>query len=339
MEQNITIHDIAKRLGISSSTVSRALNNHSRISDRTKKRVHELAEELGYRPNAAATALRMKRTKCIGLIIPKITRHFFADAINGVEKYAKSKGYSVIITQSNEKEEQEQECIQTLLHAGVDGIIASIALIKNNYQHYHKIIEKEVPLVFFDRVCDEIETNKVVVDDFGGGFTAAEHLISQGCKKIAHIAGPQHLNLYINRTQGFLKALRKHNIEPFKGEILENYLTKEEGDQAAKLLLDQDQRPDAIFASNDTVCLSLLEYAQKHKIAIPEELSIIGFSNEPYAKLISPSLSTIEQKGDAVGYKATELLIENIENQSSKPQTIVLPIKLIARDSTARKKK
>ncbi|QZT36750.1 LacI family transcriptional regulator [Halosquirtibacter xylanolyticus] len=339
MEQNITIHDIAKKLGISSSTVSRALNNNSRISDKTKAKVLELANELGYKPNAAATALRMKRTKTIGLIIPKINRHFFSDAINGVEKYAKSKGYNVIITQSNESEAQEKECIQTLLHAGVDGIIASIALVKNDYQHYYKIIDREVPLVFFDRICDEIESNKVVVDDFKGGFLAAEHLISQGCKQIAHIAGPQHLNLYINRTQGFFKALRKHNMEPFASEILENYLTREEGEEAAKILLGGKKRPDAIFASNDTVCLSLIEYAKQHNIAIPDELAIIGFSNEPYAKLISPSLSTIEQRGYDVGYKATELLITNIDNQTNTHETIVLPIKLIERESSAKKKK
>ncbi|QZE14646.1 LacI family transcriptional regulator [Halosquirtibacter laminarini] len=334
MEQNITIHDIAKKLGISSSTVSRALNNNSRISDKTKKRVLELAEELGYKPNAAATALRMKRTKTIGLIIPKINRHFFADAINGVEKYATTHGYNVIITQSNENEEQEKSCIETLLHAGVDGIIASIALVKNDYQHYRKIIKREIPLVFFDRICDEIESNKVIVDDFKGGFLAAEHLISQGCKKIAHIAGPQHLNLYINRTQGFLKALRKHNMEPYEGGMLENYLTIEEGKEAAIKLLDTPNRPDGIFASNDTVCLSLIEHAEKKGISIPNDLAIIGFSNEPYAKLISPSLSTIEQRGYDVGFKATELLIRNIEYPSNNLETIVLPINLIIRKSS-----
>lgn len=334
-ENNITIHDIAKALNISGSTVSRALNNNTRISEKTKKAVRDKAKELGYQPNALASNLRTSCTNTIGVIIPRISRYFFSSAITGIEEFAREKGFNVIICQSNDLEARESDCVQTLFASRVDGVISSVALKTNNYEHYKTFTNRNIPLVFFDRVCDELETSKVVVDDFKGGFIAAEHLISKGCKRIAHISGPQHLNIYINRLQGYLKALRKHDITVDQNLILESPLTREDGLRCAKELLESSNPPDAIFAGNDTTALSIILYAKEKGIRIPEDLAIMGFSNEPFSEYLSPSLTTVEQSGFDVGIKATELLIDIITNKSGNTQeTIVLPVKLIEREST-----
>ena len=336
-ESNITIHDIAKALSISGSTVSRALNDNSRISEKTKNAVRDMAKKLGYQPNALASNLRTNCTKTIGVIIPRISRYFFSSAITGIEELAREKGYSVIICQSNDLEEREADCVQTLFASRVDGVISSIALNTDNYDHYKTFTNRNIPLVFFDRVCDELETSKVVVDDFKGGFIAAEHLISKGCKRIAHISGPQHLNIYINRLQGYLKAMRKHNITIDKEHILESPLTREDGMACAKKLLESSNPPDAIFAANDTTALSIILYAKEKGIRIPEDLAIVGFSNEPFSEYLSPSLTTIEQSGFDVGVKATELLLDIINNKTGNTQeTIVLPVNLIERESSNR---
>jgi len=339
-ESNITIHDIAKALGISGSTVSRALNNNSRISEKTKKAVRDMAKELGYQPNAIASNLRTSCTKTIGVIIPRISRYFFSSAIAGIEELARKIGYNVIICQSNDELERESDCVQTLFASRVDGVISSIAINSENYEHYKTFTNRNIPLVFFDRVCDELETGKVVVDDFKGGFLAAEHLISKGCKRIAHIGGPQHLNIYINRLQGYLKALRKHDIEVEDDLIIYSNLTREHGRICAKKLLATPNRPDAIFAANDTTALSIILYAKEKGIRIPEDLAVVGFSNEPFSEFLSPSLTTVEQSGFDVGMKATELLLDTIQNKTgNRQETIVLPVKLIERESSDKKNK
>ena len=334
-ESNITIHDIAKALEISGSTVSRALNNNSRISEKTKKAVHDMAKTLGYQPNALASNLRTSCTNTIGVIIPRISRYFFSSAITGIEEFAREKGFNVIICQSNDHKERESDCVQTLFASRVDGVISSIALNTDNYDHYKTFTNRNIPLVFFDRVCDELETCKVVVDDFKGGFLAAEHLISKGCKRIAHISGPQHLNLYINRLQGYLKAMRKHNIQIYEDQIIESQLNREDGLACAKKLLESSNPPDAIFAANDTTALSIILYAKEKGIKIPQELAVVGFSNEPFSEYLSPSLTTIEQSGFDVGLKATELLLDIIQNKTgNRQETIVLPVRLIERESS-----
>ncbi|WP_321516649.1 LacI family DNA-binding transcriptional regulator [Marinifilum fragile] len=337
-ENNVTIHDIAKALNISGSTVSRALNDNARISEKTKKAVKDMAKQLGYQPNALASNLRTSCTNTIGVIIPRISRYFFSSAITGIEELAREKGYNVIICQSNDLEERESDCVQTLFASRVDGVISSVALKAENYDHYKTFTNRNIPLVFFDRVVDELETSKVVVDDFKGGFIAAEHLISKGCKRIAHISGPQHLNIYINRLQGFLKAMRKHHIDINEELIIEGPLTKEDGLRCAKTLLESDNPPDAIFAGNDTTALSIILYAKEKGIKIPEQLAVVGFSNEPFSEFLSPSLTTVEQSGFDVGTKATELLLDIIQNKTgNKQETIVLPVNLIERESSNRK--
>lgn len=296
-----------------------------------------MAKKLGYQPNALASNLRTSCTNTIGVIIPRISRYFFSSAISGIEELARTKGYNVIICQSNDLEERESACVQTLFASRVDGVIASIAINTENYEHYKTFTNRNIPLVFFDRVCDELETSQVVVDDFKGGFLAAEHLISKGCKKIAHISGPQHLNIYINRLQGYLKALRKHGIQIDENLISESLLTREDGKACAKKLLDSPHRPDAIFAANDTTALSIILYAKEIGIRVPEDLAVVGFSNEPFSEFVSPSITTIEQSGFDVGTKATELLTNIIANKSQNHQeTIVLPVKLIERESSNR---
>lgn len=339
MDNTITIYDIAKALNISSSTVSRALNNHPRISEATKKRVQEYAQQNGYEPNVVASNLRTKKTNTIGVIVPRISRHFFSSAISGIEEFAKANGYRTLISQSYDDFEHELECTQTLLSSRVDGVIASLAMETTNVDHYKKLVSKNIPLVFFDRVSDEIETNKVIVDDFNGGFKATEHLIQQGCTRIAHFAGSQNHNIYINRLQGYMKALRKHNMPVEEELIIYSDITRESGTRIANEILSMDNRPDGIFSANDTAALSTMLVAKEMGINIPLELSIVGFSNEPYSELLEVPLSTIDQSGVEVGQKSAELLINQINQGSDEeamPQTVMLPVKLLERKSSDR---
>lgn len=333
---NITIHDIAKALNISASTVSRALNDNSRISEKTKKAVKKMAEKLSYQPNAIASNLRTNCTKTIGVIIPRINRHFFSSAITGIEDLARKQGYSVIICQSNDQQIRETDCINTLFASRVDGVIASVAINSDNQDNYKIFTSRNIPLVFFDRISDELDTNMVLVDDFKGGFIATQHLLSKGCNKIAHLGGPLHLNIYINRLQGYLKALRMQNIPVTDSFIIHSNLSKEDGYKFAEEIFSQEIKPDAVFTANDTSALGVIQYCKDNDIKIPQDLAIVGFSNEPFAEYISPSLTTIEQSGFQVGLKAAELLLDVISTDDENRQvtSIVLPVKLIERQSS-----
>ena len=332
----ITIHHLAKELKISASTVSRALNDNDRISEETRKRVHQKAIEMGYRPNVLAANLRSKRSMTIGVVVPRIDRYFFSSAISGIEDFAWTKGFSVIISQSNDLLIKEANCVRTLYNNRVDGLIISISMQTDDDKHLRLFSDRNIPILFFDRFCPTIMSDRILVDDFNSGYKITSHLIERGCKRIAHIAGPELLNIYKDRKDGYLKALNDVGIPIPEGYLEVTGLTKEEGKQAFSRLMSLPNPPDGVFCGNDTTALSALEYCQKYQLRVPEDVALVGFSDEPFSSAVTPSLSTVKQPGYEMGFLAAQKIIHRIENINSVIpfEEIVLPAQLIIRNSS-----
>ncbi|WP_303918950.1 LacI family DNA-binding transcriptional regulator [Draconibacterium sediminis] len=335
----ITIHDIAKKLNISASTVSRALKDNPLISEATRHKIKKAAIEMGYRPNVMAANLRTRRTNTIGVIVPLINRHFFSSVISGIEDVAYKQGFAVTISQSNDNLEKESTIAHTLFSNRVDGLILSIGMETQSYDHLKLFSERNIPLVFFDRIVEEIPAHKIVVDDFGGAYRATQHLIEQGRKKVAHIGGPLNLQIYAKREAGYRKAISDAGLQINENQILHNSLTREDGLNAIKKILKTKERPDAIFCANDTTALSAIIHLNEKGIKVPDDIAIVGFSNEPFSELVTPSISTIKQPGFEMGQKAAELLIKQIGSKT-KPknyETIMMETELIVRNSSQQK--
>ena len=335
-----TIHDIAKKLNISASTVSRALNDNPLISESTRKLIKKTAEEMGYRPNTLAASFRTNRTNTIGVIVPLINRHFFSSVISGIEDVAYTEGFTVAISQSNDNYEKETKIAQTLFANRVDGLVISIAMQTTRFDHLRIFTERKIPLVFFDRVVDEIAAHKIVVDDFGGGYRVTRHLIEQGAKNIAHIGGPLNLKIYENRQVGYIRAMEEAGLKVNDTMIINNSLRMEEGTIAVEKIMQNNHNVDAIFCANDTTALSAIIYLKKMGLKIPDEILVMGFSNEPFSEVVTPSISTVKQPGFLMGKKAAELIIQQINSRSVwlDFETTTMPTELIIRESSVKKK-
>ena len=339
----VTIKDIARELGISPSTVSRALKDHPDISVETKKAVTELAERLNYTPNSIALSLRQQKTNTIGVIIPEIIHFFFSTVISGIEDIAYDAGYSVIVSQSNESYEREVIDSKALFNNRVDGMLVSLSRETTKYDHFKSLFDRGVPMVFFDRVTDEINCSKVIVDDYTGSFDATEHLIQQGYKHIAHLSGPASLTITEDRLKGYKDALSKHGITYDESIVMRENASEDE--QVAKdltlKLLSGSNPPDAIFAINDIAALGAMIAAKEKGLKIPEDIGIVGFSNWRFTSLTEPPMSTVNQPGFEIGREAARLLIKQIEAKDGEvvePETIKLQTNLIVRGSSTRKK-
>ncbi|HEY9561887.1 MAG TPA: LacI family DNA-binding transcriptional regulator [Anseongella sp.] len=334
----ITIYDIARALGISPSTVSRALKDDTIISSETRKKVQKTAAEMGYQPNSIASSLRNKKTQTIGVITHRIDRHFQSNAISGIQDKAHEYGYNIIICQTNDDPEREIKQFQALFSSRIDGLIGQLSMYTKNYDHFQVFLENDIPIVLFDRVPKSLNVQKVVSDDFGGGYKATEHLILQGCRRIAHFTGALSLNIYEDRLAGYKAALEKHGISYDPDLVFEFYLNTENSRKAARSLLSgQTKRPDSIFAANDTSAIAAIQVAKELGIGIPSELSIVGYANDPSGLIISPTLSTIDQASYRMGQTSTELLLKQIEEKNPSPrgpETTVLPVELIVRESS-----
>lgn len=338
----ITIKDIARELNISPSTVSRALKNYQTISLKTRQAVKELADKYDYQPNSIALSLRHQKSFTIGVIIPEIVHFFFSTIISGIEDVAYKAGYNVIISQSNESLEREVSDTKALLRSRVDGLLVSMSRETNQYEHFLELHTRGTPLVFFDRICPEIETSRVIVDDQDGAMKGVEHLIATGCKRIAHLAGPPDLLISKNRMQGYLDALSKHGL-PVDQELI---VVCEDGtvDQAidrTRELMQLSNPPDAIFANNDMSAMGAMKEVFNQGRRVPEDVSILGFSDWQLASLVHPSLTSIHQPGFEMGQAAARLFIEQIEYKGDDFQfkTEVLPTSLVIRDSTRKMSK
>ncbi len=334
---NITIHDIADALQIDSSTVSRALNSSPRVTQKTKDKILAKANEMGYQRNVLASNLRKSKTNTIGVIVPRISRHFFSSAIAGIEEHSFEAGNNVIICQSLELLEREKNLIDTLIANRVDGIILSISMETLDYDHLENTRKNGIPIVFFDRHCDIPGNNNVLVDDYQGSFDATQHLISKGCKTIVHFSGPRNLKLYENRFNGYRQALKQNNIL-FRPELVFNSkLMEKDGLEGAKMLMDLPHNVDGIFSANDVAAIGAMQYLKTKGVNIPEDIAIVGFSNEPRSQVIEPSLTTMDQSGGEMGKLATSLLLKQINAKGAsplKPETIILKPSLIERNST-----
>jgi LacI family transcriptional regulator len=332
----ITIKDIARELKISASTVSRALKNHPDISTETKKAVNELADKYNYQPNAVALSLKQRRTNTIGVVIPEIVHYFFSSVISGIEDVAYDQGFNVIICQSNEKYDREVVNVRTLLANRVDGILASITKETLNYDHFYKVQENDVPLVFYDRVIPNFQADQVIVDDLEAAYNATKHLIEGGRKKIAHFAGPQKLLIGQLRKEGYLKAMHEAGIE-----IMDNWIVEadnfEKGRTAIMGLLDEKIAFDGIFAVNDLTALGAMQTLQKSGIKIPDQVAVVGFSDGRLSGITDPALTSVDQHGYEMGTVAAELLLDRIKGKKTESpfEVKVLNTNLIVRGSSA----
>ncbi len=342
----VTIKDIARELGISPSTVSRALKDHPDISPDTKKAVNQLATQLNYQPNTVALNLRQSKTNTIGVIIPEIVHFFFSTIISGIEDVAYRAGYNVILAQSNESQAREITDIKALFNSRVDGMLMSVSRETTNFDHIESILAKGVPIVFFDRVYNNPQLSKVIVDDFAGAKDATMHLIQQGCSRIAHIEGPPNLDISKQRLDGYKAALAEHNMK-FQEELVTVCRSGsiEEGKEAALKLLNMKKRPDAIFASNDPTAMGAMVAIKEKGLKIPRDVAVVGFSNWLFSALMEPSLTTVDQPGFEMGQEAAKLLIRQIEKKGKDKEdteipseTKILKTRLIIRDSSSKLK-
>jgi LacI family transcriptional regulator len=339
-KRQVTIHDIAKELHVTASTISRALHNHPRISDSMKKKVADLAQKLDYQPNAMAAGLRKGQKNTIAVVIPRIDRYFFSSVIRGIEDIAYLSGYHVLICQSYDSYEREKDIIHTLIRGKVDGLLVSISAETIQYDHFNALKSKHIPLVFFDRVAEPVDASKIVLDDEKGAFDAVEHLIKEGCQKIAHFSGPQHINVYKNRLKGYKKALHKYHIPLIPELIFENTITKESGEIAANKIRQMNPMPDGLFAAGDFSALGAYLYFSANNIKIPKDIAIVGFANEPYTEYLTPALSSIDQHSREIGESAGRLILEEITNKGNDfiTRRIILTPELVIRASSLKKR-
>ncbi|WP_228853412.1 LacI family DNA-binding transcriptional regulator [Aegicerativicinus sediminis] len=336
---NVTLKKIADTLGISPATVSKALKDYPDISSKTKEKVKALAKQLHYTPNPFAQSLRNKESKLIGLIIPQVVHHFFSNIINGVIKAATQKGYLVIVLESEESYEREKDQINLLIEKNVDGILLSLSDKTVQYKHINAIIDNGIPVVLYDKISKLINCSKVMINDRKASQQATQHLIDSGCKKIAHIRGPLKPQTTIDRLMGYRKALELNGIAFDDSLVFESLnLSFEDGYQLAQEIVEQHPDVDGIFAFADLVATGALIKLKELGKRIPDDISIIGFSNWFLSKVTSPSLSTVDQPGFQMGETAFELLYENIQDlkngQSINHQIVEISTRVIARDST-----
>ncbi|MBC7914219.1 MAG: LacI family DNA-binding transcriptional regulator [Pyrinomonadaceae bacterium] len=341
MVTRITLIDIAKKLGITPATVSRALSDHPEISAKTKKLVNETAVLLDYKRNKIASSLRSGKTHVIGVLIPTAEHSFFGSVIHGITNLANSNGYDVLIYQSNEQEENEIKGINAFMSARVDGILVSIAKNTKNYTHFKKVQQQHIPIAFFDRNNDELGIPSVVIDDYSGAYQATINLIEQGYKRIAHIAGPQHINIFKERLRGYRDALKVNNIAFESALVYEGDVSIEAGKNGISAFYKLENPPDAIFGVEDITALGALKELKDRNIKVPEQVGVFGFCNDLFGEHITPSLSTIDQQTIKMGEEAFNLIYRMIKQGHSivTPSKIILEPLLIIRDSSIKKPK
>jgi len=345
MKTKITLKQIARELDVSISTVSKALKDSAEISEDTRDKVKAFAKLYNYRPNNIALSLKNRKTKTIGIIIPDIVHHFFTKVINGIEEVALERGYNVIVGLSNESFDKEVLNMEMLANGSIDGFILSISketLMQQDYHHFKEILEEGIPIVMFDRIVDEINCDKVVVDDFDGAKKAVQKLIAGGCRNIAIVTTKDYINVGRLRTRGYIEALNENKIEPKASLVLkvddklitEQYLERIE--KEIHSIFENNENLDGIFAVNELYAITAMKVARKFNKRIPDDIQVIGFTDGVLSKHSFPTLTTVSQHGREVGRKAAELLIDKLDNDilEDKYQTLVIETELIEREST-----
>lgn len=335
-KNRITIKDIARELNISTSTVSRALADKWDVNPDTRKAVLELAEKWNYKPNPISLSLKQQSSLFVGIIIPEFVKSFFPEVIMGIESVLRPNGYHVLICQSNESPEIELINLKALESKMVDGFIISVTG-KDNYTYFESLVKSNFPVVFFNRICPGLNTSQVVIDDYKWAYEAVKHLINSGHKRIAHLSGPEDLELAFNRKRGYIDALKEYGLEIDDKLIIPCGIQMERGVMGAHCILNMENRPDAIFAINDPVAIGAMKTLQRNGVKIPEDMAIVGFTESKMAMIVEPNLTSIEQPTFEMGKIAAELLLEQMKNKGDEPippKKIVLEARLNIRESS-----
>lgn len=339
-QKEVTIYDLARKLDLSIATISRALKDDPVVSKKTKKRIADLAQELGYRSNHFARNLRTRRTMTIGVIIPRINSYFMSAVIAGMENVANHEGYNLIISQSSESVEKERANAATLFNNRVDGLLVSLAYDTGSLAHFEPFFSRNIPLIFFDRVAEHKDCTCILIDNQKAAYEATTHLISLGRRRIVHITAPSNRNVYIDRLKGYKEALADNHI-PFRDNyVIAGNLSQEAGAEAAAVIRNMSPLPDAVFVANDNCAVGCMVAIRQMGIRIPQDIAFVGFNNDPVSTVVEPNLTTINYPGYEMGQLAARSLIDHLNGTSNihSTNTILLRSELIVRDSSAEKK-
>ncbi|MGB5821975.1 MAG: LacI family DNA-binding transcriptional regulator [Saonia sp.] len=330
------IKDIAKITGLSLATVSRVFNNSPLVSPETRKKVLKAAKDLDYQPNIMAAALRSGKSRIIGVIVPEVNNHFFSSIINGIEQKACDLGYNIIIAQSHESVENENNALQSFIQLKVDGVLMSLSKETTDFSPIEKLVKNKVPIVFFDRIPDLEPINSVVLDDYQGALIATQHLIDNDCNHIIHIAGNLNVSIFRQRQEGFMDALKKNGHKISKDSVLQLRSEVDTDSIVLNKILRQYPTIDGIFVYGDESCLHVMNILKTLNINVPDSIKVIGFGNAEFSALVNPSISTIDQKSNEMGLLAADILIKNLNRDKITYSKQVLTPELIVRDSTKR---
>lgn len=331
--KHITIKDIARELNISVSTVSRALQNHPDISERTKEQVRDCARQLNYKPNIMASNLRTSKNTTIGVVIPELNHHFFSSILDGIEQTANEAGYNILICQTGEDVQKEIRSVQTLIGSRVAGMLVGVSKQTAQLHHLQEVLDNSIPLVLYDRPCPSLPCDQVVSDDYMGAFNAVEYLIQTGKRKVMFMSSSFQLEVSRRRYQGWRDALMRYHV-PIHDNMIVECDTHSKAIIATPRILQANDRPDAIFCVNDDCAAGVLHAAQIMGVKVPDELSICGFSNAPVCRATVPMLTTVQQHGVAIGKRATMRLLKRLEGEDRIPKTEMVPTDLIVRETT-----
>lgn len=336
MDKEVTIYDIARELNFSPATVSRALNDHPAINIKTRTAIHSKAREMGYRSNTFASNLRRMRTNTIGVIVPKLNSVFMSVVLAEMERVANLAGYSLLIAQSLESAEREKANVQTMFNSRVDGLLVSLAYDTGTMEHFELFNNKKIPLVFFDRIPEEVAMGGITIDNYRAGYDVGNHLISVGCRKIAHITATLQRNVYSQRYEGFRRALADHGVAFDESMLMIGDLSFEAGIAAARRIIDMDERPDGIFIANDLCAVTCMNMLKQSGIEIPGQLAIVGFNNDPVSQVVDPLLTTVHYPAGKLGELAISTVLEKLKKKAGPQAGVGLGYELIIRASSMR---
>ncbi|HXB96269.1 MAG TPA: LacI family DNA-binding transcriptional regulator [Puia sp.] len=339
-KKDITIYDIAKVLGLSPATVSRGLKDHPAINIKTRKRIMDMAREMGYRSNSFASNLRMQKTHTIGIIVHELKSQFISSVLAGIEKVTTDAGYDLIIGHSSEAWRKEAANVHNLFHKRVDGLIASLAFDTKDMDHFEPFVQKGIPIVFFDRVEEFTYGTRVVIDNVKAGYEATAHLAAQGCRRIGHITASLARNVYAGRLKGYQQALSDYGLPYDPALLMINDLSENAAVRTARQVMAMESRPDGVFITNDFFAAVFQQTLKDGGVRIPEDIAIVGFNNDAVSRIVQPKLTTINYPGEEVGEQAARSLLDQLAGLSSArtTDTIIIRSELIIRDSSLRRK-
>lgn len=336
VRRHISLKDLAKELGVSISTVSRALKNHPDISPELTQKIQKLAHERNYTPNPLAMGLLRQQTKMIGVIVPDIVTYFYSSIISGIEEIAKEHGYFIVISSSNESYQKESESIENLLRSRVEGLIVCLSQETNDISHFEFLIQNEVPLVFFDRVPANLHVPTVTVDGVNAVKNIVRHFSENGCRRIAYISGPEYLSITRNRKKGFREGLEKCGLNYDPSLLVTCNLSATDAANATIKLLSLPERPDAIFGINDTVAFAAMKEIKNHGLKIPDDIALVGFTDEFHSTVVEPTLTSVTHPTKEMGKEAARLFFECIEKGKNFNEQVVLQTEMVVRDSSVK---